>query len=348
MPTRVNPLHRALGVVEGALEDLLPMAVARNIAEAEDLDWKRDLPHSSKPTAMLDLSTDLAAMANTSGGLVVYGVDETPAEGAVNAAGRLVSVTGPAAEVDQRLHQAAYLAQPPIRGMHVEQVTMPSGEHLYAVHIAASDEAPHLVVDRSRRDWFRAPIRHGAHTQYMTERQLEQAYAGRFSSISRREDVLSDLVAQCCAHFDLSEYPVLVAAAVPRRPRPVWAAQPTAQDARDLFASASRLPSPPFPSNLPPQLLPDGHHVRVGLRRWVDRYTQARAEIHHDGSVVCAFQLGPWRVRSDEPAAAHEVSSQHIEPLAYEVSTLVHNVGSDLGVDSYDVKVEIGWSGTQP
>jgi len=139
MTNRITPLHRALGVLDGTLADLLPAALAQTVAEDEDLDWKRELPHTSNPNGMLELATDFAAMANTSGGLIVYGVGEA-AEG--NAADQFVSVVGDSAAVDQRLHQAAYRAQPPITGMMVEPVTLVSGEQLYAVHIDASTWFP--------------------------------------------------------------------------------------------------------------------------------------------------------------------------------------------------------------
>ena len=348
MPTRITPLHRALGVAGGVLADLVPLAVAQNTVEAEDLDWKRELPHPSKPTAMLELSTDLAAMANTSGGLIVYGVEEAAAGATTHGAGALATVAAPAAEVDQRLHQAAYQAQPPIRQIVVEAFTVPSGEQLYAVHVAASEEAPHLVVDRDRRDWFRAPIRHGAHTQYMTERQLEQAYSDRFGKVRRREEILLDLVAQCGAYSSVSEHPVLVAVAVPRRPRPGWASELTEEEARFLFASASRFESPPFPADLPRQMLPNGRRTRVGLRRWVDQYDDDRSEIHHDGSVACAFKLGPWRAEPEVNAAANEVASTDIEALACEFVMLMHDVGRKLSIDSYDVRVEIRWRYPEP
>lgn len=348
MPNRVTPIHRALGVTGGSLADLLPVAVAEGVPEAEDLDWKRELPHASKPTGMLELSTDLAAMANTSGGLIVYGVEESQGEQRVNAAGRFVSVDGSGTQIDQRVLQAAYQAQPPIRGVFVESVGLASGEQLYAVHIEASEDTPHLVIDRSRPDWFRAPVRHGAHTQYMTERQLEQAYNTRFRGASRAEVTLRELADQMHGHFAFSDYPVLVAVAVPRRARPAWADSLSEDKARHLFRVSDRLTSPPFPYALPYGRLPAGHRVRVGMRRWVDRYGPARSEIHHDGSIACAIELGPWRASSNEDAAANEVSGPMIEGLACEFAALVHEVGVKLSIDTYDVRVHIGWGGEGP
>ncbi|MFC5679104.1 helix-turn-helix domain-containing protein [Aeromicrobium endophyticum] len=45
-------------------------------AETNDLDWKSDLP-PAKGLSQTDFPKDVAAMANSAGGLIVYGVRES-------------------------------------------------------------------------------------------------------------------------------------------------------------------------------------------------------------------------------------------------------------------------------
>lgn len=53
---------------------MVDQAVVGGVAEAEDLDWKRDLP-PERNLNQTDFPKDIAAMANNGGGVIVYGVD---------------------------------------------------------------------------------------------------------------------------------------------------------------------------------------------------------------------------------------------------------------------------------
>src|SRR5689334_22380190 len=69
-------LHRAAGVGPGPLTDeVLDAAVAAATVETNDLDWKAELP-PAKGLPQSDFPKDVAAMANSGGGVIVYGVLE--------------------------------------------------------------------------------------------------------------------------------------------------------------------------------------------------------------------------------------------------------------------------------
>jgi Putative DNA-binding domain len=71
-----TPLHRVLGREPGPLtDDMLDDAVKAGVPETDDLDWKSALP-AEKDLANSDLLKDIAAMANSGGGVVVFGVTE--------------------------------------------------------------------------------------------------------------------------------------------------------------------------------------------------------------------------------------------------------------------------------
>lgn len=70
-------LHRALGVSPGPLTDeLLEAAVRGGVVETNDLDWKAELPQA-KGLPQTDFPKDVAAMANSGGGVIVFGVRES-------------------------------------------------------------------------------------------------------------------------------------------------------------------------------------------------------------------------------------------------------------------------------
>lgn len=74
---RFTALHRALGRGPGPLTDeLLDSAVAAGATESDDLDWKSELP-PQKGLPQTDFPKDVAAMANSGGGLIVFGVHES-------------------------------------------------------------------------------------------------------------------------------------------------------------------------------------------------------------------------------------------------------------------------------
>ncbi|WP_326545188.1 hypothetical protein QGN32_15170 [Mycolicibacterium sp. ND9-15] len=69
-------LHRALGVAPGPLADeLFNDAVAAGVMETDGPDWKSELP-PAKGLSQTDFPKDVAAMANSGAGVIVYGVRE--------------------------------------------------------------------------------------------------------------------------------------------------------------------------------------------------------------------------------------------------------------------------------
>jgi Schlafen, AlbA_2 len=69
-------LHRLLGRPPGPLTDeMIDEAVSQGVAETDDLDCKSSLPPASG-LPQTDFPKDIAAMANSGGGVIAYGVTE--------------------------------------------------------------------------------------------------------------------------------------------------------------------------------------------------------------------------------------------------------------------------------
>src|SRR4051794_23343899 len=67
-------LHQALGRQPGPIDsEMLDEAIAAGLEERDGLDWKRDLP-AERDLTRSDFAKDVAAFANSGGGVLVYGV----------------------------------------------------------------------------------------------------------------------------------------------------------------------------------------------------------------------------------------------------------------------------------
>ena len=113
-----TPLHRGLGLPPSILTDeILDAAVAAGVAETDDLDWKSELP-PVKGLPQTDVPKDIAAMANSGGGMIVYGVEENQKVANVR------KDTGEFTEVHERaLRSAAITAiTPPVFGLEIHRL----------------------------------------------------------------------------------------------------------------------------------------------------------------------------------------------------------------------------------
>lgn len=186
-----------LGASDGQLTiDLVQHACAEHITESASLDWKRDWPLTGatteqKQAKQQEFAKDIAAMANTGGGLIVYGVDETRVDDR-SVAERIVSV-GEVTETKMReLYRAANnLIYPSIAGLKMVLVSDPgSAQTVLAAVVPDSASRPHLIHPMGRPEWFMAPWRNGPDTMFMSERQLADEYRQRDRGRDQRDQEL--------------------------------------------------------------------------------------------------------------------------------------------------------------
>lgn len=81
-----TPIHQSLGLEPGELSiELIERAVEGKVQETASLDWKGELYDSRKPGWDDEAAKDIAAMANSGGGWLVFGVAEDKETGAASA-----------------------------------------------------------------------------------------------------------------------------------------------------------------------------------------------------------------------------------------------------------------------
>jgi predicted HTH transcriptional regulator len=197
-------IHAELGLSPRPLtHEMVVQAVAQQVRENEDLDWKEDLawkkkelPPEVKEKKKWEFAKDVAAMANTRGGLIIFGVSEQNEEP--------VELTG--VQNDERERQnlrslAWQRVRPLIDGLVIEPLSdSAGGQGLIIVAVPGSSEAPHVVGEKNEMG---VPYRDGSDTRWMTESQLERAYRDRFARRADDRTVLGGLIDGLLPEIDL-------------------------------------------------------------------------------------------------------------------------------------------------
>jgi hypothetical protein len=340
-------LHRTLGLPPGPLTDeMLDAAIKAGIGEMDDLDWKSELP-PAKGLPLTDFPKDIASMANSGGGMIVYGVEEDQKAAAKR------KDTGNLMEVHERaLHSAAITAiTPPVFGLEIQQLG--SNPHAVAVIVPASVDGPHLIY---RGEYFGAPIRNNADTVWMKERQIEAMYRARFDERRRATEELDALYIEARAGRDYANRAWLIAAAHPRIPGAL--VRPTREKAQAIFKQAETITLSYSNRNaMHPLENINRLNPRPGLRRWVAPnnatdpgalWREAWASVHYDGSVTLAAAVGGHRSGSDSKFEGSEVESRAIEVAVADFAAIIRATAATLNHGEYDVSVGVEWTGEMP
>jgi Schlafen, AlbA_2 len=172
---RSRRIESLFGVpLEDVEQEHICALVSGQIAEAFDLDFKSEL-YGGSESEKHKLATHIAALANTAGGLLVFGVAEDDQARAVSAPG--VSVAE--AEI-RRIRQVAASLVVPLPVFDVLSIEDPAtpGHGFLIVAVTRSPFAPHAVLVN---EGFRFPRRNGATTRYLSEPEVATAYRQRFA-----------------------------------------------------------------------------------------------------------------------------------------------------------------------
>lgn len=317
-----TPLHAILGETSTALEyALIERAVDERVSEQTHLDWKRQLPltapktdRAAKQAQQAELAKDIAAMANSGGGMIVFGIEETRAAGTSAAAS--ITGVGPVDEDTTRdiRRVAGSLVYPPVVGLDLIHLTptvrvgepnavQPDESSADESHggvlvllVPDSIDRPHLVHPANGRDWFGVPYRHGPDTAWMVERQIASAYVERDLGRRRRDEEFHDRFNEFTTSLpQASALRWIVAFAVPETVNP-RARKLSADTAAKVIntAWASPIAAGFGPSDLTRDETKRGlrRFRRTGRRpiRAAEPATMlAHVEVHFDGAVAVAF-----------------------------------------------------------
>jgi Putative DNA-binding domain len=182
--------------------------VTNAVAEAYDLDFKATL-YGKSDKERRDLAGDVAALANTAGGVIVLGIAEDNQARAAAAPGVALSD----AEVG-RVRQVVASQVSPLPTLDVLQLEDPqhTGHGFMLLAVPRSPMGPHAVLVNES---LRFPKRNGTTTTYLSEPEVADAYRARFVGIQSRFDDLARYERELLDRLDASEQTYAVVTLVP-------------------------------------------------------------------------------------------------------------------------------------
>jgi hypothetical protein len=172
--------------------------------ESFRLEFKRQ-PNLATTVEKAELAKDVSAMANTSGGRIVYGMDEITLPDGSSVAGALVPLTdGTLQEAMENIIVTAI--QPSVR-FRMKKVEMAGGFALVVEVYPSYDRDLHMVTAYREGRFYR---RGEQRTVRMTEPEIRQAYARIAVAVQGIDAVLEQCVASELGHAERLHESVMV------------------------------------------------------------------------------------------------------------------------------------------
>jgi hypothetical protein len=362
MPHTWSRLHEYLGRPPGAVEFAMVRQCADDgLAEADDLDWKEFLPNGRDPQAAAEFAKDVAAMANTRGGLIIYGVSDRPVA--------FKGIQSADANPDQYAKWVRNLVQPYLAGLELYDLVSDDGsEALFVVDVPASELAPHSVAFDHTKDQAKAqyasvtPYRSGSHTEWMAEHQIARAYADRLARAADWQQAFDDLRDWTAESLEGRGGPDTAWLIIVGRPtRPISHSAPglSREAAKEIVDSAINNPVITFQPKTPVLGLLGGYgYVTVGLNAWVvtnraregeQRLREISIELHHDGSFVFIANLSQHTLRDESALGVGVVNTNVVEQTCLDMEALLLQILRAQRIDSpMRVQVSVMSEANQP
>ncbi|WP_405475842.1 helix-turn-helix domain-containing protein [Paenarthrobacter ilicis] len=317
---------------------MLEQAVNDAVTERSDLDWKKDLPQGAGDEVRDEFVKDVAAMANSGGGLIVFGVEE---QRKTSAAKAIHSVTSWDDSRQRTLRTWAFNdIHPPVYGLEFSPLEK-DGSTAVILRVPASFQTPHLIVKNGAT--FRAPRREGTATVYMSEREIERHYRLRFEERRRRDKSLKELAESLASTIPADGRVWFVAAAIPESARPTSAGRLDVGTARDVIGKVMT-GNPYMLPRMTVQGLADASlNPRPRLRRWRSvgpdsgrHEANTIVEIHDSGAVTLAVAAEVGNELADG-----DVHIMDAELFPANAVHLVKTASEHIGLPAVDYSLEI-------
>ena len=257
------------------------MLVTNQVSEAFDLDFKATL-YGNADRDRHALATDVAALANTAGGLLVLGIEEDDQARAVAAPGVAVSDD----EIRRILQVVGSLVVPlPVFEPLPIREPGESGHGFIVVAVSRSALAPHAVIVNQG---FRYPRRNGTTTRYLSEPEVASAYGERFAGAQRQVARIEEIEHEALQRLDTSGLPWVVVSLVPDLPGDLLITGEAFKTfAQEITGQAAAVIPTGISFRRPRvgrrRLLADGNSGSSPQAEW------ASLELHTDGSGACSL-----------------------------------------------------------
>lgn len=333
-------IHAALGEDEPLDHAMIVRAVEAGVGEGQGLDWKSVHYTGADPGG--EFAKDVAAFANSRGGLIVLGVTEE------RRTGRAIGVN-PVEVSDGTVRKyrswIATRVTPTLHDVHIVSLPGPDDPEngFLVISVPASVNTPHMVGGEGSGGY---PVRMGTQTHWLREFDIERAYQDRFGRRRDDHEALTDLIAHVREGLDRTANGWVIGASRPSAPFPAWTGAPTRDEARAILDAVGRsqgalVPQTVRASSVLENLHGEASNPRVGLRRWVvspreDAPTPSGLaggsviEIHHDGSVVVALSTD-WHPQ-ERLEGAHVLPDFVLHAVVNDLVSAAHALEEQRGI----------------
>lgn len=324
-------------------------AVEQHLEEREDLDFKRGAPPKDR-VAGSDIVKDIAAMANSGGGMLLFGVTD---EASRAADFKSVSEDCLADDYAKTLLTAARTKiDPPVLDVEVRPIRGESGSAL-AIVVGPSFSAPHF---QSNDNGFRAPYRHGPDTAWMSERMIEAAYRRRLEGARNRADALSSTIRSVFEDYAVGNDHAaawIAAASQPSTPSTSPRAL-TREEALRIWRTASPISGKWVSHHFHVFDQFDLNYARAGMRSWrawplyETGWREAYAVLGFDGSATLAAAIGGRQSGQGQMQMANDIQADTLETFLANFFAIVRQSAKATGIRFFDIEVAIQPYGTEP
>jgi hypothetical protein len=261
--------------------------IDNQVPEAFDLDFKSEM-YGTSDRDKRDAATDVAALANTAGGLLIIGIEEDDQARATAAPG--VTLTDADERRIRQIVGSNVVPMPVIDVLRIADLARP-GHGLILIAVPRSALAPHAVLVN---EGLRYPKRNGATTRYLSEPEVADAYRERFAAAHRLVDRAREIEADALDRLATTDDQAwIVVSLVPELPGELLIDQASLSAVRGELIGKHPLIMPTSTQWV---------RISIGRRRLLADGTmgssrQARylsADLHDDGAgVFGAFVLVP-------------------------------------------------------
>ena len=228
---RSRRLEAVLGApVDGLSAGDIEALTSNRVPESFDLDFKGTL-YGNSDKDRRDLCGDVAALANTSGGVIIVGVEEDELAIAAATPGVLL---GDAER--NRMLQTLASGVAPLPALDV--MTVPSAgdssRGWFVLAVPRSMRAPHAVMVN---DGFRFPVRNGTTIRYLSEPEVAARYRLRDQHSGELTAKLTGVVESSLASVDRDRGPWILVAMVPEHPGALEISQARLRQMQEAYVS---------------------------------------------------------------------------------------------------------------
>jgi hypothetical protein len=153
--------------------DAIEHLLSQGYFEPEHFDYKEMLPHRNNKEEKRGLVKDCCAFANSSGGFLIFGVDNDKNKSPVN---RLVGID-PSVDFPEHFGNYPTKCRPTVQWAATNPpLGLSNGKKIYVVYIPRSWNAPHCFEDPDRHGWLSFPKRTNKGNEDMSYEEIMMSF----------------------------------------------------------------------------------------------------------------------------------------------------------------------------